>query len=65
MHVEQVTGVLAFSGSCPQPLFDIVVGMHRWALWVAGYAALMIGRYPPFRFDLGSEEPVASAYVAQ
>jgi hypothetical protein len=53
-----VTGiVLAVTGSYPRPLFDLLVGFSRWALRVVGYAALMTDRYPPFRLDLGGEEP--------
>jgi len=49
--------VLAVTGAYPRPLFDFIVGIHRWALRVAGYAALMTDRYPPFRLDLGGDDP--------
>jgi hypothetical protein len=48
--------MLAFTGSYPRPLFDIIMAIQRWALRVVGYAGLMTDRYPPFRFDLGGEE---------
>lgn len=45
----------------PRGVFDLVLGLDRWALRVAAYVLLMTDVYPPFRLDQGGGDPAGPA----
>lgn len=53
-------GIL-LTGVYPRPLFDVVVGVQRWAYRVVLYALLLTDDYPPFSFG---PQPLPEGTVA-
>ncbi|WP_007506892.1 DUF4389 domain-containing protein [Pseudofrankia saprophytica] len=51
--------IVLFTGRYPQSVYDLVLGLRRWALRVQGYAMLMTDSYPPLRLDMGGPDPAA------
>jgi hypothetical protein len=48
---------LLFTGRYPPGMYDLNVGLHRWAVRVMAYGALLTDVYPPYRLDQGPGEP--------
>jgi Domain of unknown function (DUF4389) len=43
---------ILFTGRYPRPLFDFVVGFHRWVNRVVAYAFILVtDKYPPFSLE--------------
>ena len=55
--------IFLFTGRYPQPLFDLIIVLNRWAFRVFGYVGLMTDDYPPFRLDQGGSTPTSGTEV--
>ncbi|MEO6199680.1 MAG: DUF4389 domain-containing protein [Cryobacterium sp.] len=49
--------ILLITGRYRRALFDLIMGLNRWAFRVVAHAALMRDEYPPFRLDQGGADP--------
>ena len=53
-----IAGVaVLFTKRYPVGIFDLVMGLNRWVYRVLVYVLLLRDEYPPFRLDMGGEEP--------
>ena len=43
--------VLLFTGTYPQGLYNINMGINRWMMRVTGYLLLLTDKYPPYSVD--------------
>ncbi|HZK73211.1 MAG TPA: DUF4389 domain-containing protein, partial [Clostridia bacterium] len=48
---------LLFTARYPRGIFDLVMGLNRWVYRTLVYVLLLRDEYPPFRLDLGAQEP--------
>ena len=55
---------LLFTGRYLPGLFDLVMGMERWAYRVVTYTLLLRDEYPPFRLDQGPTDPAPTGMEA-
>ncbi len=49
---------ILFTGKFPKGMWDYLVGVHRWALRVAGYQLLITDKYPAYSMDEQPEDTV-------
>jgi len=48
---------MLFTKRYPAGIFDLVMGLNRWVYRVLVYVLLLRDEYPPFRLDMGGQEP--------
>ena len=57
--------ILLFTGVYRVGVFNLLMGINRWALRTVAYVALMTDSYPPFRLDQGPLDPPIGATAAR